>query len=515
MEKFSFFNDVDGDRVYYAEDFARHLATYFTNGIFNNGCQVLGNNDDMSVNVNVGSANINGYRYDNDAVKTLSIDNADGVLNRIDNIVIRLDLTNRNIITQVIKGTPASSPVAPDLTRTSTIYDLRIAKVSIPAGTTEITQDLITDTRFITSDCGNVISTVETPDTEQLFIQIQQQFDNFLEDNTTEFDTWFNNVKGQLSTDVAGNLQNEIDAINTDVEQLQTDVDILQEDILPFEKSRTISNESVDVYKPKNGDAIESESVRFNDYKLSDILGNKSAGYHNSIYRGNDITARFYDGSLSSQIANDDFTDIFIGDYIIGQSSGRKYLVADINYRLHCGDTECTTPHILMIPEKSMGTAQMNATNTASGAYIGSAMYKSNLTPYKTIINNDFGSNHILSHRNHLMNSITGDYENGGAWYNSTIELMNELMVYGSNIFHNVACGGNVPVNHEVDKAQLSLFRLDKSKIVAFNDSGSRQWYWLRNVSHSGGFCIVSSYGISSYYGASASGGVRPCFLIY
>ena len=181
MEKFSFFNDVDGDRVYYAEDFARHLATYFTNGIFNNGCQVLADNDDMSVNVSVGSANINGYRYDNDAIKTLSIANADGVLNRIDNVVIRWDLTNRTITTQVIQGAFAENPVAPALVRTSTTFDLRIAKISIPAGTTEITQNLVTDTRFITSDCGNVISTVQTPDTEQLFIQIQAIFDNTID----------------------------------------------------------------------------------------------------------------------------------------------------------------------------------------------------------------------------------------------------------------------------------------------------------------------------------------------
>lgn len=240
MEKFSFFNDVDGDRVYYAEDFARHLATYFTNGIFNNGCQVLADNDDMSVNVSIGSANINGYRYDNDAIKTLTVDNADGVLNRIDNVVIRWNLTERTITAMVVKGALAENPVAPDLVRTSTIYDLRIAKISVPAGTTEITQNLVTDTRFITSDCGNVISTVQTPDTEQLFIQIQAIFDNTIDTMTGDFDTWFEHVKGQLSTDVAGHLQNEIDAITPNVDQLLDDVAEIQDNILDFELSRTI-----------------------------------------------------------------------------------------------------------------------------------------------------------------------------------------------------------------------------------------------------------------------------------
>ena len=120
MERYSFFNDINDDRVYFAEDFARHLAKYFTNGIFNNELQVL-SNDDMSVILRPGSANINGYRYDNDQQKILTIENADGVLNRIDNIVVRLDLVNRDITTQVIKGSFADEPIAPPLVRTSTI----------------------------------------------------------------------------------------------------------------------------------------------------------------------------------------------------------------------------------------------------------------------------------------------------------------------------------------------------------------------------------------------------------
>ncbi len=214
MEKFSFFNDVNDDRVYYAEDWARHLKKYFTNGIFNNELNVVSNND-MTITIKEGDANIEGYRYTNtgDLVKT--IDNADGTLNRIDNVVLRLDLTNRLISAQIIKGTFADKPVAPELVRTSTIYDLRIAKISIPAGTTTITQDLITDTRFITSDCGNVISTVQTPDTENLFIQMQTLFEKQINELNNNFEIWFDSIKNQLDSDAAGNLQNQINNLNS------------------------------------------------------------------------------------------------------------------------------------------------------------------------------------------------------------------------------------------------------------------------------------------------------------
>ncbi len=246
-----------------------------------------------------------------------------------------------------------------------------------------------------------------------------------------------------------------------------------------------------------------------------ELLGTNNAGFHNSIYRGKDITKSFYDGTVSKNIANGTFDDIFIGDYIIGKSSGRKYLVSDINYRLHKGDQECTTQHILMIPDLIMGMAKMNNSDIATGAYIGSEMYTTNLNPFKTIIQNDFGIDHILSHKNQFANAINDNCESNIGWYNSTIELMNELMVFGSNIFHNVSPGTIKPTNQEVDNSQLSLFRLDKSKIIAFDDSGSRQFYWLRNVSKPQEFCNVTGTGYAHSFTASAAGGVRPCFLIY
>lgn len=243
---------------------------------------------------------------------------------------------------------------------------------------------------------------------------------------------------------------------------------------------------------------------------LKSIVVASNSGAHNAIYRGKDITDLFYDGTLSKQIAAGTFDDIFIGDYIIGKSSGRKYLVADINYRLHCGDTECTKPHVLMIPEKIMGTAQMNDSNITTGGYVGSKMYTTNLAQFKTVIQNDFGSGHILNHRELLTNAVTDGKSSGWAWYDSTIELMNESMVYGHNAF-----GSHHGYETGIDKSQLSLFKHKPDLIVALNDAGSRYWYWLRDVVSSSTFAGVNNSGTAANNGASTSCGVRPAFLIY
>ena len=212
MEKFSFFNDIDDDRVYFAEDFARHLAKYFTNGIFNNELQVIANND-MTITIKEGDANIEGYRYTNTGDLTKTIDTADGALKRIDNVVIRLDLTNRLISAQIIKGTFSDKPSAPSLVRSSTVYDIKLAEVYIDNGITSITQSAIKDTRFDKNVCGNVVSTVETIDTTDVYKQLYTKFEELIQQEQDTFTAWFNRIKNQLDSDAAGHLAAQINKI--------------------------------------------------------------------------------------------------------------------------------------------------------------------------------------------------------------------------------------------------------------------------------------------------------------
>lgn len=258
----------------------------------------------------------------------------------------------------------------------------------------------------------------------------------------------------------------------------------------------------------KADELTQDYDAKFSNLKSIVVAPNGAA--HNAIFRGKDITDLFYNGTLSQQITAGTFDDIFIGDYIIGKTSGRKYLVADINYRLHCGDTECTKPHVLMIPERIMGTAQMNDSHVTTGGYVGSKMYTTNLAQFKTVIQNDFGSGHILNHRELLTNAVTDGKSSGWAWYDSTIELMNESMVYGHN-----AWGSHHGYETGIDKSQLSLFKHKPDLIVTLNDAGSRYWYWLRDVVSSSDFAIVYGNGIANDNGAGISRGVRPAFLIY
>jgi hypothetical protein len=162
VEKSGFFNSSDGDRIYDASDFAAYFGSLVSNGIFyalETNLQVSPGTG-MAVSVAPGAAWINGYRYENTDDLNLPLATASGTNPRIDRIVVRLSMIDRNIQLAAITGTPAATPVAPALTRTSDIYELGIADVLVPAAATFIAPNNISDTRLNTSLCGLVNSLV-------------------------------------------------------------------------------------------------------------------------------------------------------------------------------------------------------------------------------------------------------------------------------------------------------------------------------------------------------------------
>ena len=198
-------------------------------------------------------------------------------------------------------------------------------------------------------------------------------------------------------------------------------------------------------------------------------------------------------------------------------------IVAHFDYWLNCGDTDgvgiCTSHHVVVVPDSALVNKRMNAkvdnVDTTAGAYVNSEMRTTNLADAKTIVNTAFGADNILTHREYMQNAVTDGYESAGAWVNADIELMSEIMVYGSNIFHNVKCGTAVPNLYTVNKTQFALFRLDPSFIICKNVAQTdRSSWWLRDVVSAAYFAFVGNIGGADKGGASGSYGVRPAFGI-
>ncbi len=217
MERSGFFNSVNGDRKYKAEDFANYFNKFITNGVFPNpstNLQVMAG-DGMNVVVKIGSAWINGYVYDNTTDLILPVDPADGVLNRIDRVVLRYDTINREIKAKIKKGTFASAPVAPSLQRDADAFELALADISIAKGIVSISQAYITDTRLNTGLCGIVNSLIQV-DTTTLLNQYEAGMQAKEAQFTQDFNDWFATIQAALDGDTAGNLLNLINNHKSD-----------------------------------------------------------------------------------------------------------------------------------------------------------------------------------------------------------------------------------------------------------------------------------------------------------
>lgn len=205
-------------------------------------------------------------------------------------------------------------------------------------------------------------------------------------------------------------------------------------------------------------------------------------------------------------IKDGSFKGMFLGDY--WSIGGRIWRIVDMDYWYNCGDTAFTSHHLVIMPDEALYNAQMNTTNVTTGGYVGSAMYKSNLANAKTIVNAAFQGS-VLTHREYLCNAVANGRPSGGAWFDSSIELPNEPMMYGHPHFSPTSDGSTVPSIYTISKTQLALFMVCPRFIV--NRSYNQ---WLRDVVSSAAFAFVDGHGYTGYLVASGSRGVRPVFPV-
>ena len=206
---YGFYNAKDHDRQYDAVQ----LSSIF-DGLINDGIYatigdafVITAGSNMSVTVGTGRAWFNHTWTYNDAKLILTIPNSEVLLDRYDAVVLETndaDDVRANSI-KVISGVAASSPKKPDLTNDTHTHQYPLAYIKVPANSTSVSQANI-ENCIGTSACPFVTGIVDTIDATTLFKQWN-----------SEFDIWFDGMKGQLSTDAAGNLQVQINALKNTI----------------------------------------------------------------------------------------------------------------------------------------------------------------------------------------------------------------------------------------------------------------------------------------------------------
>lgn len=191
----------DWDVRYLVKQFTDYFKLFIGNGVFvspTNQLKVIPGNG-LSVLVSEGWAFINGMWYHNDDVKVLTLTQNTSGNGRVDTIRVRYSEASKSITAVVVMDDS-------ELVRTESMYDLKIADVTVVPFAVEVTAANITDTRPDESVCGFVKGLLEVVSTEDLFAQFQGIFDE-----------WFAGVKDQLTGDLAIRLQQEFEELNQNV----------------------------------------------------------------------------------------------------------------------------------------------------------------------------------------------------------------------------------------------------------------------------------------------------------
>ena len=208
--KSGFFNSLNHDRMYDADDMNAIFDGIITDGVFGN----IGNKfivtpgSGMTINVGTGKARFHQIFVENDANLVLHVSQSDVLLNRVDVVAIRVDKTVNgrlgNIV--IVKGSPSPNPVAPVLSNDNQIWEMPIAYINVKANANKIN---FSDIQYLVG--RNTTPLITAP---MQTLNVESYVNNMEE----QFSDWFSDVKGKLSTDAAGNLQNQINTIKPKVD---------------------------------------------------------------------------------------------------------------------------------------------------------------------------------------------------------------------------------------------------------------------------------------------------------
>ena len=210
---FGFYNSVNGDRKYNAIEMSSIFDGIIVDGVFMSIGDALNvtATGDMGITIGEGRAWFNHTWTLNDSPYPLTVPNSDVLLNQIHAVVLEVN-SNTDVRAnsfKIVSGTPSSNPQKPTLTKSELVNQYPLAYILVKAGATSISQADITNA-VGTSECPFVTGPLKGMDIDDLILQWETQYTQWMDESSNAFNTWFQQMKDQLSEDAAGNLQLQI-----------------------------------------------------------------------------------------------------------------------------------------------------------------------------------------------------------------------------------------------------------------------------------------------------------------
>lgn len=208
-----FFNSLNGDRRYNAEQISAIFNGVINDGVFASVGKAFAVNADSgnTITVGVGRGWFNSTWIYNDGLLPLTLDMSDSLLDRYDVIVIEIDRTDnvRAGTIKVIKGSPSGAPYYPILTKSQYKNQYPLAYIHRPASSAEITQANITNA-IGTSECPYVTGILQVQNIDNIVAQWMAEWEQWMAEQEVEFDLWFRSIRAVLEGDPAAALADRV-----------------------------------------------------------------------------------------------------------------------------------------------------------------------------------------------------------------------------------------------------------------------------------------------------------------
>lgn len=469
---YGFYNSLNGDRRYKAEDFGTLVGSLITDGVFENvGSKLFVTaGTGMDINVGTGKAWFNNTWSVNDSVMVLTVPQSDITRPRYDTVVLEVntDINVRENKIKIVSGSPQTTPTKPVLVNTDKIHQHPLAHILVPAAATSITASNITIVVGQTA-CPFCTGILQATDITGLYNQWQ-----------ADFNTWFQNLKNQLTSNVVTNLQAQIDAVKDRTTVTENKITTLQ----------TTSNKLVE---DGNNSSDAGNIMLF------------GLGYSKTVTNALPCTGGFYSPTFYSTL----FDRIGYTYGVYGNSSTVNLTGAPMNlsYESRIGVGPVTGNFY------KIGATSISDTNTyvqvfnQNGAYIrSSTMISGKLFAQGELI---ITGDEILAYRINYTVYISTDY--GDTW-------LSRSLPGGYTYMNKLNASGNYLVNSYLAKTIVSsgsryTYALDIS-IFGRNTNGYFSQIYHQtvatelsvenadsyNIPTNGDYCIVHSSTINTYW---------------
>lgn len=204
-----FYDAVNSDRTYSADDMNRPYKRLVSNGVFatpqgtpSTDLQVVSASNGMQIIVQAGDGIFADKWFENSAAINITVPDNTSTVPRVDSVIVQVDQRTSGRVGNIVyrTGTPSSNPAVPAINQVTNVTEYRVANIYVAAGANAINNDAITDLRG-SSSCPWITALIEQVDTSTLWNQWQAAYQSYYDQMTAGFQAWFEDLTEDLTVE--------------------------------------------------------------------------------------------------------------------------------------------------------------------------------------------------------------------------------------------------------------------------------------------------------------------------